>query len=520
MRRSWFQSWSLRKRLGRASAAMLVLLAVLFTVTFGSLVDVADKGNQVINRWQPAYTLSQDLLADLVNQETGLRGFAVGRDDVFLEPFREYEVQERAHEKVMTGYLSGRPDLLTAYNAFRSAAEKWRTSIATPLIRRVRSGDQTVAAQAVSRPAKATFDRIRAAAAALTSRLGAVRESAKRQRVVALRFLWVAVSASAGVSLAAGFVLWRGLRTSVLEPVEQLAAQTRDVARGQIGMKIVEAGPPEISGLGRDVDTMRARIASELARVERARAAVMERSAELARSNADLEQFAYVASHDLSEPLRKVTNFCQLLERQYAAQLDDKAKLYIGFAVDGAKRMQTLIADLLSFSRVARSTEMFVQVDTGQVLERALANLDDRISGAGAEIVRGRLPTVEADPTLLVALFQNLVGNAVKYRSAERSPRIEIIAERRGADWMFTIADNGIGIDPQYADRIFTIFQRLHLRDEYDGTGIGLALCRKIVEFHRGQIWLGTNDDRPGATFHFTIPERGAVRNALGADEY
>ncbi|HEY2273773.1 MAG TPA: ATP-binding protein, partial [Jatrophihabitantaceae bacterium] len=288
------------------------------------------------------------------------------------------------------------------------------------------------------------------------------------------------------------------------------------VASGAIDERIVPAGPPEIAGLAEDVNLMRARIANELSRVELARARLIERSEELSRSNADLEQFAYVASHDLSEPLRKVANFCQLLERQYSAELDDKAKQYIAYAVDGAKRMQALINDLLSFSRVGRSTDGFSSVDVGEVLTRALATLDDRAAAAEADIVRGPMPTLEGDATLLVALFQNLIGNALKYRSTERTLHIEITAEQQGTNWLFTVADNGIGIEAQYAERIFTIFQRLHLRDKYGGTGIGLALCRKIVEFHKGKIWLAAGSG-PGATFHFTIPGFGSPDDPAGS---
>jgi light-regulated signal transduction histidine kinase (bacteriophytochrome) len=313
--------------------------------------------------------------------------------------------------------------------------------------------------------------------------------------------------------------VWRGLRRSVLDPVQQLAVQTRDVARGAIDQRIVASGPAEIAALGEDVDTMRARIASELARVEQARIRLIERSEDLARSNADLEQFAYVASHDLSEPLRKVANFCQLLERQYADQLDDKARQYIAYAVDGAKRMQVLIGDLLAFSRVGRTTESFEPVDTEYALDRALAALDERVQDSDAEIVRSPLPVVDGDATLLAALFQNLIGNALKYRNPDRQPRIDVTAEKEESDWVFTVSDNGIGIDRQYAERIFTIFQRLHLRDQYGGTGIGLALCRKIVEFHRGKIWLGESDE-PGATFHFTIPEHRDPAETAALDEH
>lgn len=499
-------SWTLRQRVGRASVGMLVLLAALFTVIVLALLDFTSTGDEVIERWQPAYTASQDLLADMVNQETGLRGYTLAKTESFLVPYRTYQAEQERHSAVLRRLLGGRDDLLADLDAFERAADAWRSGIALPNIARVRSGDRSVTTQAAADAGKAAFDRVRTSSATLTQHIKAVTDRAEAGRRTAIDYVWAAVIASAVLILLAGAVLWRGLRVSVLQPVDGLAAQTRRTAQGAIDAPITESGPPELAGLGRDVETMRARIASELARVELAHIRLLERSDELARSNADLEQFAYVASHDLSEPLRKVANFCQLLERQYAPQLDEKAGQYIAFAVDGAKRMQALIADLLAFSRVGRDTETFDEVDTDAALSHALAILQDRVSAGDAEIVRHRLPVVDGDATLLTALFQNLVGNALKYRSPERRSRIEITAEREGTDWLFTVADNGIGVDPQYAERIFTIFQRLHLRDQYGGTGIGLALCRRVVEFHGGTIWLGESDG-PGATFHFTLPE-------------
>jgi light-regulated signal transduction histidine kinase (bacteriophytochrome) len=320
------------------------------------------------------------------------------------------------------------------------------------------------------------------------------------------------------VLLLTGLFLARGLRRQVLVPVSGLVAQTRQVADGDLTREIGQDGPREIADLAGDVEQMRARLASQLESVELSRRRLQQRSAELARSNADLEQFAYVASHDLSEPLRKVTNFSQLLERQYADQLDDRARQYLAFMVDGAKRMQALINDLLEFSRVGRTTEHFVPVDLDQALDRALANLDDHIAETGAVVEHDPLPTVPGDPGLLTSLLQNLVGNAVKYHSADRPPVVRLSAVRDGPDWLVTIDDNGIGIDPQYAERIFAIFQRLHLRDEYAGTGIGLALCRRIVDFHRGRLWLDQKDG-PGARFRLTLPVTQAPTEAVDDDE-
>ena len=258
---------------------------------------------------------------------------------------------------------------------------------------------------------------------------------------------------------------------------------------------------------------MRAQIVNQLAIAEEIQAELRRQGLELERSNADLEQFAYVASHDLSEPLRKVSNFCQLLERQYADQLDDRARQYIYFAVDGAKRMQRLITDLLALSRVGRTTEEFVPVDLGEVYQRVLATLADRIDSTGARVeCRTPLPTVAGDAGLLASLLENLLSNAIKYHRADVPPVVIVSAGRDEQNWTITVADNGIGIDPKYSERIFAVFQRLHLRDQYGGTGIGLALCRKIVEFHGGRIWLDhVQSEAGGATFRFILPVEGGM---------
>jgi PAS domain S-box-containing protein len=209
---------------------------------------------------------------------------------------------------------------------------------------------------------------------------------------------------------------------------------------------------------------------------------------ELARSNAELEQFAYVASHDLQEPLRMIASYVQLLERRYGDKLDQEAREYIGFSVDGAKRMQTLITDLLEFSRVTRKGNPFVPVQLDHVAQEAMANLSIAVKEAGAKVTIGPMPELSGDPTQLVRLFQNLIGNAIKYRHPSRPAAVSVRAERRGGSWEIRFEDNGIGIAPAYFERIFVIFQRLHTRADYPGTGIGLALCKKIVERHGGQI--------------------------------
>jgi len=225
---------------------------------------------------------------------------------------------------------------------------------------------------------------------------------------------------------------------------------------------------------------------------------------ELQRSNAELQQFAYVASHDLQEPLRMISSYMQLLERRYKNQLDHDADEFIAYAVDGAKRMQGLITDLLQLSRLGTRERSLGAVDCEVVLDRALANLQASIAECRAQVSHEPLPTVTADFTQLLQLFQNLIGNAVKFRGIE-TPSIQVSSETKNGKWLFSVRDNGIGIDPAHSDRIFGIFQRLHGRGEYQGTGIGLAICKKIVEGHGGQIWV-ESEPWHGTTFFFTIP--------------
>ena len=225
----------------------------------------------------------------------------------------------------------------------------------------------------------------------------------------------------------------------------------------------------------------------------------------LERSNKELEHFAYVASHDLQEPLRKIGSFSELLARKYKGQLDEKADSYIGYIVDGAQRMQILINDLLSFSRVTTKGKEFDPVDCNALLARVQADLEFAVKESGAKLSVANLPTVMADAVQLGQVFQNLIGNALKYCAPGEPPEISVAAEQHDGEWLFSVSDTGIGIDPQHFERVFQLFQRLHTREEYSGTGIGLALCKKIIERHGGKIWLESAAGQ-GSTFFFTVP--------------
>ena len=244
---------------------------------------------------------------------------------------------------------------------------------------------------------------------------------------------------------------------------------------------------------------------AEIAGRKMAEKEIMRYAAELKRSNHELQQFAYIASHDLQEPLRMISSYLQLIERRYKSKLDQDADEFIEYAVDGAKRLQNLINGLLEYSRVETSGKSFEPVDCEKIFGDTLSNLKVAIEESSAVITHDPLPTVMADRSQILQLFQNLIGNAIKFRSQD-APRIHITAGHEDDDWTFSVKDNGIGIEEQYKDRIFELFQRLHSRG-YSGTGIGLSVCKRIVERHGGQIWLESSLGK-GATFYFTIPYR------------
>lgn len=255
---------------------------------------------------------------------------------------------------------------------------------------------------------------------------------------------------------------------------------------------------------GQEYNCATARDISERRQTEETQKQLMN---ELVKSNAELQQFAYVASHDLQEPLRMVASYVQLLKKRYRDELDDDARDFIDYASDGAARMRLMIDDLLEYSRLDTKGHAFGSTDSEEALSVAVVNLSEAVKDSGAEITHDRLPIVFADRTQLTLVFQNLLANAIKFHGSE-APRVHVSAAKRDGEWVFSVADNGIGIDSRYQDRIFIIFKRLHSREEYPGTGIGLAVCKRIIDRHNGHIWFESEPGQ-GATFYFSIPEKG-----------
>jgi signal transduction histidine kinase len=494
--------WTLRRMfaLGASLTALIMAIAIIAgAVTLGRLTEAR---TALLDDIGPAVRANQDLSLALVNQETGVRGFALTGDDSYLGPYRDGVAAEAAALVVLGDHLAAQPDTASRVDAVERAAQAWRVGYAEPVI---------AAGAGAGAPApgvgKELFDGLRAPSRDLNTVLDVERLQARdglNSAAVALRWMGMGIALVMAAFLA--LTAW-GLRRGVLEPVSVLAGRVREVVSGDVRKEVRATGPREIVELGQDVDAMRAYISREVDALQEVNERLDEQARELERSNRDLEQFAYVASHDLQEPLRKVSSFCQLLQRRYGGKLDDRADQYIEFAVDGAQRMQRLINDLLTFSRVGRTTSSFEPVDLREIGLAAAAQLETSRAELDGEIVVGDLPQVHGDAALLRQLLLNLLGNGLKFHRPGIPPVVRVDAARVGEQWEITVVDNGIGIEPEYADKIFVIFQRLHGREVFSGTGIGLALAKKIVEFHGGRIWLDTAPrDEPGTAIRFTLP--------------
>jgi signal transduction histidine kinase len=472
-----------------------------------AVVRLADARELVVDRLDPAATAALRLSNALLDEETGVRGYALAGELEFLRPYRVGRRQERIALRELRMLVRGTEDLdgiSRDLALVERRAEAWRDRYVRGAVARVRAEGPGAVRPAGIERGRRLFGRVRAALGRLGDDIRSARRQGRADLDAAATFLAVAAGVIAALLIAALVTSTILLRRTVTLPIGALARRVRRVAGGDFERRVRSRGPRDIASLAADIDSMRRRILAELSESRAAHAKVDEQARDLERSNAELEQFAYVASHDLQEPLRKVASFTQLLEQRYRGRLDQRADQYIEFAVDGAKRMQRQINDLLAFSRVGRASGALEPVDLGEALRRAVANLDTAIGESGARVDAGELPTVRGEASLLELVFQNLVGNAIKFRSDART-EVRIGAERRDGEWLITCSDNGIGIDPEYAERVFAIFQRLHPKDEYPGTGIGLAMCRKIVEYHGGRIWFEA-DSGPGTTFRFTLP--------------
>ncbi|MEU6155097.1 ATP-binding protein [Actinosynnema sp. NPDC047251] len=495
---------SLRRWSVLISAVLVVILLGAFAVVLSAIGDLSRARSRLLDVVGPAVVSAQQWGSDLVDQETGVRGFILSRDEAFLGPYADGLIgQEVARAAIVA---MGSPEVDAGLAAVDAAVATWRDGYAEPAIDAVRAGTDVPGDSA----GKRQFDAVRAALSVLRDEMADQRADGRTALNDAATRMAVTCIIALGVVLIAVCACVVAVHMHVVRPLSTLRGQVGRVSSGEFGHTVAATGPQELLELGHGVDIMRRRIVDELDHARDRNTALDAATEDLRRSNAELEQFAYVASHDLQEPLRKIASFCQLLEQRYGDRLDDRATQYIAFAVDGAKRMQVLINDLLAFSRVGRNDDKKVVVAAADLVDAARHNLAEALDSSGARVEVGDLPAVRAVPGLVTAVFQNLIGNAVKFRAAQ-TPVVRVDAEPGEDDtWVFSVSDNGIGIEQRYAERVFVIFQRLHPKDRYPGTGIGLALCRKIVEFHGGRIWLDT-DVTGGTTVRFTLPKAHAT---------
>ncbi|GAA0378279.1 sensor histidine kinase [Microbispora corallina] len=493
-----------------AGTAVALVVAVAVTAILMALGQTLTARDTVVDVIDPAALQTLRITTALQAQGSAVRAYGLTNERQYLDEYRRGVADEQAATAAILALTPRLPEPdqeRRELERLSAATAAWRHDYTEKVVAAVPTAGTGALTRELATVNVTRFAEVRAALAARQARLDALHDLGSRR----LRAGWDTIYTSVWVLIGALVLAVAGctviVRRAVTIPVARLTRQVRAVAAGDFDHELGVERPAELWELSGHVDGMRRRIMAEWRAASEARRRLAEQAEELRRSNAELEQFAYVASHDLQEPLRKVASFTRLLDQRYGDRLDDRARQYMAFAVDGATRMQELIEDLLDLSRVGRTGGERVPTDSGVALRGALRNLDTLLTEAGAEVTHDPMPMVVGNASLLTQVFQNLVGNAVKFRSQE-PPRVHVGVRRDGEMWEFSCSDNGIGIDPKHAERIFLIFQRLHPRDVHPGTGIGLSLCRKIVEYHGGRIWLDTAAG-PGATFRWTLPAAG-----------
>ncbi len=499
-----------RLPLGRWFLIAGMLVALAFVV--GTGMTIATIGNMrtareaVVDVIDPAVLRTLEIATSLSAQESSIRTYGRTNEDQYLQDYKAGLGAEAAATAKLGALMARMPEGTAKADLARlvEASSAWRRDYAEVVIAKVPTL-KTRTATTYAQVNNQRFTAVRAALSAQQQNLGRLHDKGSARIEAGWRTFYLVLILLAVVAVGAAVTFTLIVRYIVLRPISQLTQQVRAVALGDFDRTLQVERPAELAELSGRVDAMRGRIVREWRRAAEAQRQLSDQTAELRRSNAELEQFAYVASHDLQEPLRKVASFTQMLEQRYGESLDERAKQYIHFAVDGAKRMQVLNNDLLNFSRIGRLNAESVRLDLNDAVDLALRNLGARLEDSGGRVDVGDLPVISGDPTQWVMLWQNLIGNALKFRHPDREPVVVIEAERAEDVWRITVTDNGIGIEPRFAEKIFLIFQRLHNRDQYGGTGIGLALCRKIMAYHGGQIELDTGYTG-GTRFILTLP--------------
>ncbi len=471
----------------------LAILAMLGWLTYRDIAAARAAAQEVDHTYMVLQKLDE-LFSSLKDAETGQRGYVITGENAYLEPYNRAVDEFNRRLSALLNLTKGNPRQEKTLAAIDLVMRKKLDTLKEAIDIRRAKGQRAAMLLVETGLGEKLMDDIRGKVVQARdeeTRMLAVRSAA---RETAARRLIGAILAGGGLSFALLLATFFLLRKEI---IRRTRVET-ELRRHQEGLEIL------VEERTHDLADANSRLRAEIAMRERAEEDLRKSMEDLARSNRALDQFASIASHDLQSPLRTVAGFMDLLKTRYAGRLDEKADEYITRAMSGTKRMSGLIHDLYVYSRVGTQGKQFSEVHMGTPLNAAIDNLKEIIDDSNAEISRDELPDVKGDETQLVQLFQNLIANAIKFRKKDAPPRIRISAEQRGGEWVIGVHDNGIGIEPRFYERIFVIFQRLHGSDKYPGTGLGLALCKKIVERHGGRIWV---ESRPGAgsSFYFTM---------------
>ena len=486
----WWLGLELSRKLDLAIVAVLLPL-LLMTASLGGIATNVRLKTETAAQYRNTVFAVYDLKIALLNVETGYRGYALSGNSSFLEPY-DLGLRDSTAALRRLHTLKTFPDEVATLERATLAYRNWvAANLETIKVGQSLPSDLQ---QALLKRGKQRFDELRVEFESLNN-LALNQFTVTRTEIVDgigwlaslpwLAFAWIAVGA---------LVLRLGLRRLILDPIRQLERAAQVLADGDGSIRLAFTSHDEMGKLSATFNQTAETLAL--------------RTTELQRSNRDLEQFAYVASHDLQEPLRMVSSYTQLLGKRYAGKLDERADTYIHYAVDGANRMQTLIQDLLKYSRVGTRQAPLVPTSAADVVADVLRTFELAIQESGSCITVAELPEVLADRVQLTQIFQNLIGNALKFKREGVAHSVTVsaapVSDSNGQLWQFTVRDNGIGIEKEYFERIFVIFQRLNTRESFTGSGIGLAICQRLVERHGGQIWLESAPGE-GTAFHFTL---------------
>lgn len=479
------------------------ILPFLLLAGVGLAVLVGVRGNerslQQVTDSQSRLILLGSLSNDISDLENGERGYVISGKEEFRTPYTDAQGAFQVHVFALHD-LSADARQSEGLAQLQALVLRWQAEAAEPEMNARQRGLQDAVELVSNGKGRELLNQARKVLDAMqideNNRLSGANEAS----TATLRTVSSVTIAGLLLSVALlVFTAWRVAHT-LAGSVTQVTRGAQEIAQGDYHLRLPDAPVRELSALSAQFNRM-------AGAVQERQDALQTSNTQLERSNRELEQFAYVASHDLQEPLRTISSYTELLARRYQGQLDTRADQYIAFTTQATARMKHLIQDLLAFSRVRQGTRTFAPVDVQALMNEVQADLHAQISETGAMIKVQPLPTLTANADLLRHVLQNLLGNALKFRRPEQPPAVQISCTRELGRWVFHVQDNGIGIEPQYYDRIFGVFQRLHTTDEYSGSGIGLAVTRSAIEQHGGELWV-TSTPGQGSTFHFSLPDQ------------